>query len=483
MVAGDVISGPARAGAGRLIYLLKVRGWDTLNLAKNVVTETQEKFMSWKLQNLASGTGWAKLGLLIWAGFIVANAGRAQTNFASAQVLPITNNYGSATYDNTNAVRDTNCPNIAGFAPRAPLWYKWTAPPGGDGEVELDTIGSVNDTNQTPLNTVLAVFTGTNLTTLSQVAANDDLFPINSSTPQYNQSGSGDYCQFVGPGSRPILGYYQPYYGPSHLRFNAHAGVTYYIAVDSRPAMSFLGLPLGAGPGKIVLHWAYKSSGVFRFASEDVDYSTGIPAPVGAGHLTGFSLFQCAETESSYQVKYVPEGNSVLFTYYRYNAPGVLVNVTRVAGSTGRATVKYRTVDVSNLKFSGWLTNYWPLGVTNYLPYGDAAAMPGTHYQAVNGTLVFDDYEMSKTILVPIISGASGPKDQTNRVFGIQLIDNGSNSPALDQYESGDVAPPRVDPHFSLALVKILNVDADPYGPDMVPMLVTNVPVPGMTNI
>ena len=111
-----------------------VRGWETPDPAKNVVTETQEKFMSWKLQNLASGTGWAKLGLLILAGLIVANAGRAQTNFASAQVLPITNNYGSVICDNTNVVRDTtNCPNIAGFVPRAPLWFKWTAPPNGNG--------------------------------------------------------------------------------------------------------------------------------------------------------------------------------------------------------------------------------------------------------------------------------------------------------------------------------------------------------------
>jgi len=37
-----------------------------------------------------------------------------------------------------------------------------------------------------------------------------------------------------------------------------------------------------------------------------------------------------------------------------------------------------------------------------------------------------------------------------------------------------DVAPPRVDPAFSLALVKILNVNADPYGPDMVPNVTTN---------
>ena len=64
-----------------------VRGWETPDPAKNIVTETQEKFMSWKLQNLARGAGWAKLGVLILAGLIVANAGRAQTSFGLPIVL------------------------------------------------------------------------------------------------------------------------------------------------------------------------------------------------------------------------------------------------------------------------------------------------------------------------------------------------------------------------------------------------------------
>src|SRR5208282_6843441 len=89
--------------------------------------------------------------------------------------------------------------------------------------------------------------------------------------------------------------------------------------------------------GLISLQWAYKSSGVFRFATEDIDGWTGLP------------LYQAAETESDYRVHYVPVGNSPLFTYYNYNVPGVLVTVTRVAGSTGRATVNYQTMDGASL--------------------------------------------------------------------------------------------------------------------------------------
>jgi uncharacterized delta-60 repeat protein len=400
-----------------------------------------QKFTSLRLRNLAGNTGLLKLGLMVLIG-LAASVGRAQFTFATPQVL--TGDLGSVVNDNSSAVRDGNAPNIAGFAPNAPLWYQWT--PVVDGEVELDTIGAIS------LDTVLGVFTGASLTSLNQVAANDDLFPINSSIPLstagYNITGSGDYAQIAGPGTTLVFSYIQPYYGPSHLRFNATAGTTYYFAVDTKRTSS---------TGLISLQWAYKSSGVFRFATEDIDLWTGLP------------LYQAAETESSYLVKYVPVGNAVLFTYYQYNVPGVLVTVTRVAGSTGRATVNYQTVDGSSLPV---------------LPFGDVGAVAGIDYTPVSGTLVFDDYEMSKTILIPILNpGANGSGGTTNNTaFGVQLVDDPSvPSPTLDPFEFGVVAPPRVDPSFSLALVKILNVNADPYGPDLVPVVDTNT-VPPTTN-
>ena len=408
--------------------------------------------MSWKLQNLASGTGWVKLGLLILAGLIVANAGRGQDSFYAPQ--PLSGDYGSVAFDNTGVKPDPGFQGVAGFVPNAPLWYQWTAP--ADGEVELDTIGSAYSTNGSSLDTVLAVFTGasTDVTRLSQVAANDDLYPISSavpltlinegiSDPPYSITGSGDYAWAVGPGGEPAFTYIQPYYGPSHLRFNATAGTTYYFAVDTKSA---------SGTGLISLQWAYKSSGVFRFATEDIDAWTELP------------LYQAAETEGNYLVHYVPVGNSPLFTYYKYNVPGVLVTVTRTAGSTGRATVNYTTVDGASLPM---------------LPVNDVGAVSNLDYGPVSGTLVFDNYEMSKTILIPIrnagIGGSGG--NLYNTCFGVELY-----SPGLDPNESGDVTPARVDPNFSLALVKILNVNADPYGPDIVDIVSTNGYVDPPTN-
>lgn len=421
-----------------------------------------QKFTSLKLKNFAGNTGLLKLGLVVLACF-AADVGRAQNSFATAQVL--TGDLGSVVNDNTGVKPDPNAPNIAGFAPNAPLWYQWT--PSVDGEVELDTIGSVDDTTATPLNTVLGVFTGTSLTTLNQVAANDDLFPINSSISlvshslaQINETGSGDYAWIVGPGSQPVIPYIQLYYGPSHLRFNAKAGTTYYIAVDSQAANYFLywypSPPLFGNKGAIVLNWAYKSSGVFRFASEDVDYTTGLP---GIGNPTGYLLYQTSQTESLLPDGNFNDANSAILTYYQYNVPGLLVTVTRVAGSAGRALVDYQTVDGDSLPV---------------LPIGDAGAVANVDYQPVSGTLVFDDYEMSKTILIPIIYTGS----QSNSVFGVQL-----SNPRPDPFESSDVSPPRVDPNFSLALVKILSVEADPYGPDMISVVSTNSSGDVVTNL
>jgi hypothetical protein len=91
--------------------------------------------------------------------------------------------------DNTHATSQTNEPAIAGNPASHSLWLQWTAP--ADGVMQLSTRGSTFDT-------VLAVYTGTNLTDLTLVASDDD---------------SGGYFT-------------------SQVFFNAAAGSKYLIAVD-----------------------------------------------------------------------------------------------------------------------------------------------------------------------------------------------------------------------------------------------------------
>jgi len=243
----------------------------------------------------------------------------ANDNFANATTLDTANLWGSISDNNLGATRETGEPNHAGFAPTNSLWYKWTAPQ--DGEVQMDTLGSSIDT-------VLGVYTGSAVGSLNQVAANDDFFttfPIPSAgqIAQQNITAQGvDNTNIppppgvlvispTNPVAPPNINFgnvsvflNQPFTGlptvsangsgASGLRFNAKAGTTYYFAVDGK---------LGSA-GAFTLNWAYHSAGMFRFASENRDTTSGIPAKSGlfgfglsTSGYPGMALYQVAETE------------------------------------------------------------------------------------------------------------------------------------------------------------------------------------------
>lgn len=102
------------------------------------------------------------------------------------------------TGSNIAATREADEPNHTGVAQGHSVWWKWTAP-GSDG-VNINTFGSNYDT-------VMAVYTGASLNTLTLVAENDDQEPSSS---------------YSGPGRKRT----------GSVNFNAVAGTTYYIAVD-----------------------------------------------------------------------------------------------------------------------------------------------------------------------------------------------------------------------------------------------------------
>ena len=402
--------------------------------------------------------------------------------------LVISGSYGTTNVDNTGGLPENGDPNIAGFAPAAPVWFQWTAP--ADGEVSLDTIGSHDDIIGGKLDTVLAVFTGNNLSSLVQVAANDDIYPQQLGTLnelQFNEDSSENIFNTNNAnGSIPqfrniFAGYHQPYGGPSGLRFNAKAGTTYFFAADTKVGQGTITGTLSQGT--IFLNWAYHPSGVLRFASEDIDttiFGTGnYPA-----NFSPMLLYQCSETEGDRRYSGstgVSERTTTVNTYYKYDAPGLLVTVTRVAGSSGRIAVDYATQDGNtNLITSGSgdipalasATNIFTfsfgtntLTITN-ITVGD--------YTPVSGTLVFDDYEMSKTIMIPIHD--DGGASQPNRDFFINL-----SNPRVDPADAGVVSAPRVDSLYAQAMCRILDCDIDPKGPSTVQVINTNV-TPALTN-
>ncbi|OPL14710.1 MAG: hypothetical protein AVO34_00830 [Firmicutes bacterium ML8_F2] len=111
---------------------------------------------------------------------------------------------GQTTGTNVNASKETGEPNHAGTTGSASVWWEWTSP--ANGHVEFNTFNSSFDT-------LLATYTGSSMTSLQNIASNDDA----EETFQ------------------------------SKVDFNTIAGTVYKIAVDG----------WGASTGDIVLSWQF----------------------------------------------------------------------------------------------------------------------------------------------------------------------------------------------------------------------------------
>ena len=188
------------------------------------------------------------------------------------------------------------------------------------------------------------------------------------------------------------------------VRFSASAGTTYYIAVDTERGT--------AGP--FVLNWTYHSSGLFRFTS---------------------AAYICAETESRIDGQH--GGDDV----QQHTVLGMVVTITRLFGSDGRVAVNYTTTTNVNV------------------PATDNPGVPDTDFRSVSGQLVFENQEMSRSFVVPIIYDGGLP--QPDRVFGVILT-----NVALGPNEFTTlVSPPRIDSLQSTSTVTVLDVDVDPREP------------------
>ena len=124
--------------------------------------------------------------------------------------LPLGGTSTDVTSSNVGMSKEPGEPNHAGNPGGKSIWWRWTAP--GSGAVTLTTAG-------TPFNTLLAVYTGSDVANLTWIASD-------------NASGGLT--------------------GRSLLQFNALAGTTYHIAVDGfNAASSRINLSLEMGGGSV----------------------------------------------------------------------------------------------------------------------------------------------------------------------------------------------------------------------------------------
>lgn len=122
----------------------------------------------------------------------------ANDNLVSAQA--ISGSSGSSVSNSVKATAETGEPTHFGQTSTKSVWFNWTAP--SDGEFTFHTDGSSFDT-------VLAIYTGTTVGALTEVAANDNSGVANTSKPQATP-------------------------GASQVAFTATSGQSYKIAVDGK---------------------------------------------------------------------------------------------------------------------------------------------------------------------------------------------------------------------------------------------------------
>lgn len=129
--------------------------------------------------------------------------------FAAALEINVTT-LGTVTGTSVGATAEAGEPAHAGLQARASVWWKWTATTSGHATV--DTLDSSFDTR-------LAIYQGTSLVALSEIAANDDM-------------NAGDF---------PVL---------SAASFSVTAGSTYYLCVDGFDGQTgAIHLHIGVGNG------------------------------------------------------------------------------------------------------------------------------------------------------------------------------------------------------------------------------------------
>lgn len=219
-------------------------------------------------------------------------------NDAFAEAHLVTGGNVVAFGDTTWATRQSGEPeHVPGTAGTASLWWKWVAPYSNGADVQITTVGSEFDT-------VLAVYTGSSLESLTLVAANDD-------------RAAGD----------PL----------SSVSFWTPSGTTYYIAIDGKNDAK--------GPARLNIG-AIPSSGtapVFTLQPQSVSVVAGNTATFTINYTGQFptTLFWQRRAAGTDTWVYVSTSDSFYFS-----GTGVALTIRPTAAMNGD---QFRCVASNNL--------------------------------------------------------------------------------------------------------------------------------------
>ena len=362
----------------------------------------------------------------------------ANDNFANAQTIRgvagrVSGSIAYATIE-TNEPTFLNYNGRVYFSYGSTVWYRWLAP--SNGVVQFDTIDSYRVfQNQV----ALAVFTGTDLTNLVVVAADDSLVTTNvdatvdfsaiaGTTYYVRVDGFSDlyfYLNWNMPNN--LIGVPAPPMGPNQLEFSAFT----YSVLENTPGFAQIGVVYSGGAlGSVSVDYAtsdgtatngldyYSRSGTLVFDPGQSNKTLIVPIidnavvnpnktillalsnPVGATlGASSNAVLTIVDDEATLQTN---QSGTFQFTTTQFRASeyeddrwnfdsetitGIEITVTRTNGTMGRVLVDYYTTN------NPALTNR--IGA-----FGTRAAVPYSDYVPTSGTLIFDDFQMSTNFIV-----------------------------------------------------------------------------------
>ena len=222
-------------------------------------------------------------------------------NFANAQLLR--GSAGSLTASNVLATKELGEPAHAGNAGGASIWYKWQAP--ASGTVTFTTAKYRLGDPQSTFDTLLAVYVGASVDTLTLIAGNDDA--VSSAFT-------------------------------SSVTFNAVAGNTYYIAVDG----------FNNQTGAVALSWDYVAQFTVLDRSPNNNIANAQGLSGSTGTVSGTNVF--ADKEIVLQTREPDHANNAggASVWYRWTAPAAGPVTFTTAGSTFDTLLAAYTLDATN---------------------------------------------------------------------------------------------------------------------------------------
>ena len=451
------------------------------------------------------------LAMLAW-GHLVPGA-KAQfffgpTNDFFTNAFVLTGSFGVTNGDSTFATREVGEPFHFYQNQRqggASVWFKWTAPTSG--YVTFSTGGSLFDT-------LLAVYQGTNLATLLPRVVNDDnngdltsavtflafagiqyyiaVDGYNSFVPPtgniFSFADQGPYVlswnqgnavvnvtnafQFsatnysVGeglPGFATITvlfpGGYPDYASVDYFTTDgsALAGTDYYTQSNTlvfAPGETFqtFTVPIqdNSYPGtnlSFFLSLANPTNGSIGPVSNSVVTIIDDETNPGTNAVGEFNFSASVYTVTENETFPAAVGN-VGPLYIPRDPLGAIITVTRTTNTTGRVLIDAIVTTPTNTFFGGGFGVF----------FGGLPAKPGVDFISVTNTLVFDDYQMSASFLVPVFSDAIS---NGNKIVSLQLVNPRPAPEELTNATSPASLVPALGP-LSQASIQILEINHQP---------------------